>query len=474
MKNKKVLLRLLKLLLLLALVVLIPMAGAGALYGMQENAYEETYYAALPLKTERLRETDGRRVVVIGGSSVAFGIDSKLIEEELGIPCVNFGLYAAFGLKPMLDLSLKDLHKGDIVIVAPEITSQMYSSYCGYDYLLEAFETEPGALVGLGTDYYMGLMSQIPGYIRDAKALRQKGGAPVDGVYALSSFDAYGDLIYPRPENIMDLGYSRDNLPEINAGIVTADFLDMINAYTRSARRKGAEVYFSFCPVNALSVSGEDAKAREDFTEALKNGLDCPILSPLNGHIMDAGFFYDSNYHLNDTGVRMNSLLLVSDVQRLLGTMRKTTAALPNPPVLQRDNAVLASGTENGFIYEVTARGAAVTGLERDIASQSSLTVPSVLGGAPVISVSEGVFSGCSAVEITLPLSVTRLPSRLFAGAENLKTVYLPSPDLPEVGENLLAEAAPGIIIRVPPELYSTYITDYFWGAYTENLGEIE
>lgn len=115
---------------------------------------------------------------------------------------------------------------------------------------------------------------------------------------------------------------------------------------------------------------------------------------------------------------------------------------------------------------------AVVTGVKRDIGD--TLVLPATLGGAPVISVSEGVFSGCSAVEITLPLSVTRLPSRLFAGAENLKTVYLPSPDLPEVGENLLAEAAPGIIIRVPPELYSTYITDYFWGAYTENLGEIE
>lgn len=314
MKKKIILLRFLRLIVLLALITVLPFAGAGLIYGLQQNAYEDTYYAELPRKVDRLEQTAGRRVVVIGGSSTAFGIDSKLVEAELGIPCVNFGLYAAFGLKPMLDLSISRLHKGDIVVIAPETTSQMYSSYCGYDYLLQAFEDQIGLLIGLGTDYYPGLVSKLPGYLRDAKQLRARGGANGAGVYALSSFDAWGDIVYPRPENVMEKGYIEDNLPELRSGIVTKDFLDMVNEYARAVRRKGAEVYFSFCPINVLSLTGTDETEREAFVQTLRDGLECPLLSPLSDHIMDAGFFYDSNYHLNDVGMRYNTLLLIADV----------------------------------------------------------------------------------------------------------------------------------------------------------------
>lgn len=468
MKSLKAQLRFLRLCAILLLTALLPLALMMVFYTLTPDAYVDSYYAELPVKTERLDTVPGRRVVVIGGSSVAFGIDSKLIESELGIPCVNFGLYAAFGLKPMLDLAEDRLHEGDIVIVAPETTSQMYSSYCGYDYLLQAYETKPSVLLGLGTDYAFALSSKVPGYRKAARALRAQGGAPVAGVYALSSFDEYGDIIYPREENVMELGYSEDNLPEIDEAIVTKDFLDMVNGFTKTARRKGAEVYFSFCPVNALSVKNVSEQAKAAFEDALSAGLHCELLSPLSDHIMEEGFFYDSNYHLTDTGMKYNSLMLVSDIMRTQGDMRLTSAALPHAPVLQRDNAVLASGTESGIRYDVTARGTIVTGLDDTAKAERVLLVPETLGGSRVITVSAGVFEGCMAEEIDLPQTITRLPGRLFAGAKALKTVNLHSEKLPEVGDELLKDANADLVIRVPRSAYGTYITDYFWGIYSE------
>ena len=472
MKNAKILLRFIRLLLLLVLVSAVAFAGAWVFYALQKDAYVETYYAELPAKVDRLKDTKGPRVIVRGGSYAAFGIDSKLIERELGMPCVNFGLYAAFGLKPMLDLSLKHIHSGDIVVIAPEISAQMYSTYCGYDYLLQAFEGEPLRLVTLPLSYQTGLINKIPAYAKEAASLRQSGTASA-GVYSLSSFDAYGDIIYPRPENVMEMGYSRDNLPEIDVSIVTDDFLSMINDYARSVRKKGASVYFAFCPVNALSVKDVDAAEKQAFTDALKNGLDCPLLSPLEDHILDAGFFYDSNFHLNDTGVTYNSLLLVGDIQRVTGRMQKTSVSLPHAPALNVEYAVLLSGEENGFIYDLTNRGSVVTGLSEAVKAQSALTLPASLGGADVISVDAGAFEGSAAVQITLPETVTRLPGRLFEGARSLKTVYILSNDLPEVGDELLAGAG-NIMLRVPKELLGTYVTDYFWGAYSANLAAIE
>ncbi|MBE5807673.1 MAG: hypothetical protein E7317_04965 [Clostridiales bacterium] len=474
MNNAAVLRRFLRLLLLLALVALVPLAGAGLVYGLQPNTYEDTYYAELPRKVDRLAKEKGSRLVVIGGSSVAFGIDSALTEQELGMPCVNFGLYAAFGLKPMLDLSAGRLHRGDIVVIAPETTSQMYSTYCGYDYLLQAFENRIDLLVGLGPGYYPGLVSKLPGYIGDAAALRARGGASATGVYTLSAFDALGDIAYPRPENVMGKGWLEDNLPELDRGIVTAGFLDMVNDYVEKARRRGAEVYFSFCPIDALSVGQADAADREAFVDALREGLDCPLLSPLSDHIMDAGFFYDSNYHLNDTGVRYNTLMLIADVQRLQGSMRQTTVELPYAPLLKRDDAVLSSGTQDGIRYDVTARGAVVTGLDDEARALASLSIPQTLGEADVVSVAAGAFEGSGAVEIVLPSTISALPDRLFAGMAGLESVTLMAEALPEVGDGLLLDAPPEARIRVPAQLYGTYITDYFWGVYTARLEALE
>lgn len=474
MKKRSVLLKFLKLILLLVLVMVLPVSGAGLIYALQPNTYEDTYYAELPLKVARLEQIPGKRVVVIGGSSVAFGIDSKLMEQELGMPCVNFGLYAAFGLKPMLDLSLGGLHRGDIVVIAPETTSQMYSGYCGYDYLLQAFEDRIGLLIGLGPEYYPGLVSKVPGYIRDAKQLRNMGGASGAGVYSLTSFDEYGDIVYPRPENVMEKGYLEDNPPELRKEIVTQDFLDMINDYVFAARCRGAKVFFSFCPVNALALEAADEAEQAAFVQALRDGLNCPVLSPLSDRVMDAGFFYDSNYHLNDIGARYNTLLLVSDVQRVQGNMHQTAAALPHPPVLQRNDAVISSGVQDGIAYDVTARGVIVTGLDEQGKSQQILSIPEMIEEADVIAVASAAFSGSLAEEIVLPPTITQLPGRLFAGMDQLTKATILSETLPEVGDELLLEANPGIRIFVPSDLYGSYITDYFWGAYAGQMEALQ
>ena len=62
---------------------------------------------------------EGKKIVIVGGSSVAFGFDSQKIEQAFpGYKVVNFGLYADLGTKVMLDLSEDHISEGDIVIVA--------------------------------------------------------------------------------------------------------------------------------------------------------------------------------------------------------------------------------------------------------------------------------------------------------------------------------------------------------------------
>ena len=110
--------------------------------------YSNSFVGVLDEKVERLASIEGKKVVVVGGSSVAFGLDSALMEEYLGMPVVNFGLYAAIGTKAMLDLSLPHIGEGDIVVLAPETDAQTLSLYFNGENMWKAIDDAPALLWG--------------------------------------------------------------------------------------------------------------------------------------------------------------------------------------------------------------------------------------------------------------------------------------------------------------------------------------
>ena len=110
--------------------------------------YQDSYYAVLPDMYQRLKETQGPKIVVVGGSNVAFGLDSALMEEilaEKGYPysVCSFGLYAAVGTSAMLDLSEDTVNEGDIVILAFEPASETMSTYFGATAFWKCAENAP-------------------------------------------------------------------------------------------------------------------------------------------------------------------------------------------------------------------------------------------------------------------------------------------------------------------------------------------
>ena len=66
------------LLLLLVVPVLLLCTGAGL-----PKLYGDTYYGQLAPLTERLYSAEGRKLVLIGGSNIAFGVDAGLLQELL-------------------------------------------------------------------------------------------------------------------------------------------------------------------------------------------------------------------------------------------------------------------------------------------------------------------------------------------------------------------------------------------------------
>src|SRR6185503_964686 len=77
---------------------------------------QHSYQASL-LQLGLLKNTPSPRIVLVGGSNVAWVFDSQLKEQSLKVHVINDGLDVHIGITPLVELK-EYIHKGDIIIIS--------------------------------------------------------------------------------------------------------------------------------------------------------------------------------------------------------------------------------------------------------------------------------------------------------------------------------------------------------------------
>ncbi len=80
---------------------------------------KDNYLREYNKKIDLIKKTPCPRIIFIGTSTLAFGIDSKLISDSLGTNVINMGLHAGIGARYYIDDYLQYIRQGDIVILSP-------------------------------------------------------------------------------------------------------------------------------------------------------------------------------------------------------------------------------------------------------------------------------------------------------------------------------------------------------------------
>lgn len=445
--------------------------------------YDHTFLGVLDEKFDRLTTLKDEKVVVIGGSSVAFGLDSRLLERYMNRPVVNFGLYADLGTKLMLDLSLAGVGEGDIVVIAPELDPQTMSMYFNSERTLQAMDGSYHMMAHVGSDNIFSLIGAMFAHLgRKIECLTQ--GAPkVEGVYQAQNFNTYGDIMYTRPGNVMENYYDRNSTIRLDESIIDGAFIEYLNDYVRKCESRGAKVYFSFCPMNRMALAKDtDSESITAFEAYLKRELDCELISYADDYIMDAGYFYDSNFHLNEKGARYRTLLLARDLLLAVGEPTLITTPLPEPPELVSGMIMVEGYDENQkyFTYEEMPNGNyKITGLTKLGMEQKELTIPISISigdsnfGAAVTSVGGGAFRGSAATRVNIPKgSYVGLIENLVFEGSSVKELYvnIGAPDKikpPSTQDGGFGNKTT-LTVHVPEN--SGYVIDYFWSEVPKNV----
>ncbi len=457
--------RVMKIAMALLLLAILPVSLLGTGLSLPP-CYQESYYAQLPALYRRLTDSTGKRLILVGGSNVAFGVDVGLLEHMLGqygyeYTVCPFGLYAAVGTSAMLELSQGQLREGDVVVLAMEPTSETLSGYFGASAFWKCAEEAPELLAAVGPDHRAALAGNYIGFLQERAAICASGRYPkAEGAYAKSSFDEDCHMSFYRAGNIMALGWDTGAPVDLTAVSVSPDFARQVAGYRETARQRGAEVYLSFSPVDRSALVGSPEEGAAAYFRVCLDAFDCPIISDPNRYILDSGWFYDSNFHLNSAGAVLRTCLLAEDLLAQFGCYEQLSFPRPTmpEPIAQE---VAAEGDSGHFLFspvDESGSGYVVSGLTDAGAGQTSLTVPAGFEGRPVVGIEPHALDGAQELEeLRLPETVESLPDGAFSGCPELTRLILEHAQrLCRITEHTF-DGAPQVKVYVPTAAYPLY-----------------
>ena len=430
------------------------------------SVYGDTFLGEMKEKIKLLKETDGKRIILIGGSSVPFGVKSSLIEENIAnYKVINFGMYASLGSNVMLDFAKARINQDDIVIFMPEQNVQTLSMYYNGKALWQALDGDFSSFWLLNHDTRQRMYGDLYSFSQEKFKFTFQNKLDLgDTIYQKSSFEKHGDIkeglanyniMYDQVDPTMNITFD-ENFDE--------NFLSYVNDFASYVRTKGAHMYYRFAPMNQKAI--EDESTLDHYYEVLQDKLELDILGNPHDAILDSEWFYDTNFHLNDAGRIMNTKQLIKDIKLTLDDTSRTEIEDPEKPVIPEDE-----NTKDGdnsdvdcFTYEEKEDYYIITSLLNE---KADIVVPYRYNGKKVIAFSADVFASHKRIKtIRIQDNIRYLYDYSFNGCSALERIYLDNlnPSSINVSGNLLDGC--NADIYVPKEAYSKYVQSYVFGAY--------
>ncbi|MEP7310596.1 MAG: hypothetical protein ABJA98_34270 [Acidobacteriota bacterium] len=311
--------------LLLGLVAVVQ--GSLFFWPASRDVLNHSYYGAWRLKHELLVAPGQNRLIVVGGSNVAFSVDSTTLERALVRPTINMGLHGDVGLAHMVHEVEDGARAGDFVVLIPEYEQfygdvlngalpaaevvqydwsalRYFSSWRQWRNLATNSRTITSAATFALLDQAKGRLLRLPRENRE-----------VTTVYRSDAFDSHGDMV-------AHLGLESDPR-RILASTVRAEgefneeAVDVTVRCAEALAKRGATFVIVFPAISAGYWAVNQDLAKQVATR-FPVGL---VLRMPQDSVLDDGWFFDSVYHLNRKGraVRAGQLvevLLAKGAQR--------------------------------------------------------------------------------------------------------------------------------------------------------------
>ena len=296
-----------------------------SLFCIPDRVSGSSLLGALRDKHALLTRTSGPRLILVGGSNVSFGIDSRVLSAELQMPVVNMALHGGLGLKYTLDDCLPYVQEGDIVVLMPEYENYYTSNFLGELELVSVlFDIDQDGIRHISPDQWHHLLPYLPTY--SAKKLKNLVLAPFTKtaqsdqptIYDRNSFNEYGDacLHWHLPNQNYQHCRKVSSSEQVNAAVISyvANFKEQV------AKKHATCILF---PPAIDSTSFANMLPVIDKIDSSLPGTSLHFAGKPDRYSLPDSLFFNSYYHLNKRGVDLRTKLVLEDIRNFLPLSQK-------------------------------------------------------------------------------------------------------------------------------------------------------
>jgi hypothetical protein len=293
---------------------------------MPKNIASNDYIAAIIDKHNRLNNINGPKIIFSGGSNLAYGLDSKMLEEEFAVPVVNLGLHAGLGLNFILTELKNTVKNGDVVFLSIEYFLDSEGSYglkklCS-KYYNEAFKYYNFNLIEEISYEIYKTRNNIKSYEKDQKSSDMKFKKSTNNlkreiqIYSREAFNSHGDIIahldlkLPIFANV-NKGPADDNVWPYRIW----NGVNELNEFFDFAKSKNVKVYFLY-PVLRATEFNRNQAALLKLSGDISNNLNMEILNKPIDLVFNDSLFFDSPYHLNRKGRELRTKRVIEFIKK--------------------------------------------------------------------------------------------------------------------------------------------------------------
>jgi hypothetical protein len=284
----------------------------GILLPCTPRSSESLLFAQLE-KDKRLEKTPGKRIILVGGSNLSFGINSRMLSDQLKWPVINAGVHAKIGLQYMMDHSIPFIHEGDVIVLVPEY-NQFFGNfaYGGEELLRTLLDVDASQLSLLNFQQIKSLLPLLPEYAFSKFRQREYFyHFDKDNVYLKTAFNEQGDVYKHWTQA------SEKVLPDkVLEGTFNQQLIEAMIEYKQKIEARGGRLLLGF-PCYQASSFDVNQKGIAAVEQQLQAGGFQLLGNALKYRMADS-LFFNTTYHLNKQGVDWRTLTLAEDLKQNL------------------------------------------------------------------------------------------------------------------------------------------------------------
>jgi hypothetical protein len=271
---------------------------------------DSDYLASIIDKHQRLDSIKENRLILIGGSNLSFGVDSKMLSDSLNVNTINMGLHAGLGLEFMLNEIKPSIRKNDNLVLYLEYPLYLDDAKVDVDLIAFTQEIYPPAK----QFYHFSFKEEFLGYYEKFKKRIDPPELKIDPIFNRKEFNKFGDNIghlnAPSEKNL------KDKKP---IGRIEVDkSFALIKDFEKEVLSKGASLFISYVAYPKDQFL-KNKKNIAELNTAIKNRLyTIPLINTPESFAFDSSLFFDTVYHLNKEGRDKRTKLFIEELKEYI------------------------------------------------------------------------------------------------------------------------------------------------------------